>query len=100
MQEIKFRQTDGMIFDDMEGQFTVYHPQNGAFFALNSTGVILWQALQNWVGYSELQEILIQRFAVSNEVADADSKYFLEAIEARGLIERSSKTQKAKLALV
>jgi Coenzyme PQQ synthesis protein D (PqqD) len=100
MQEIKFRQTDGVIFDNIEEEFTVYHPQNGTFFALNSTGVVLWQALQNWVGCKELQEILVQRFAISSEVADADSQRFLEAIETRGLIERSSTNQKAKLAAV
>jgi Coenzyme PQQ synthesis protein D (PqqD) len=99
MQETRFRQAKGMIFDDMEGQFTVYHPQNGTFFALNSTGVVLWQVLQDWVGYNELREILVQRFAVSNEVADLDSQRFLEAIETRGLIERST-NQKTKLAAV
>ena len=90
MDDARFRQKSGMIFDDMDGQFTVYHPQQGQFFALNRSGVQLWEALTDWVGVTALEAVLVGRFNAPPEAAQTDARRFLETLEERGLIERTT----------
>jgi PqqD family protein of HPr-rel-A system len=90
MHNARFRQTSGMIFDDMDGQFTVYHPQQGQFFALNRSGVQLWETLTDWVEVTALEAMLVSRFNAPPKAAQTDARRFLETLEERGLVERST----------
>jgi hypothetical protein len=90
MPEERFRQTADMIFDDLNGQFTVYHPHQGRFFALNATGVRLWNALHDWVELDVLRDILTQDCHAPLDAATVDVQAFVLSLESRGLIERQS----------
>lgn len=82
---------DGFLLREIAGKQVVI-PVSGdldlnLMITLNSTGVILWKALEQGAELSELVALLTEKFDVDAETAELHVKKFLEKLIANDFLE-------------
>lgn len=56
------------------------------YLSLNSSGSVLWQALDSGATSDELAQVLVDRFGISEKQAAADVTGFLATLRSRDLV--------------
>lgn len=85
--ETHFRLRDTELsWKEVEGELIALDLVRSRYFAVNRTGRILWETLQQGATHAELVEKLIQACGVGRERATADVDGFLAELESNGLI--------------
>lgn len=81
------RRTTQVVARDLPGGAGLYHLETDAFYALNSTGLVIWELLEAEFSVGELISIL--RGMTESPPAEIEEEVgvFLDALQERQLIE-------------
>ncbi len=61
--------------------------EQGEYFALNASGVLLWERLaEQPLTQDELQELLVSTYGIPSAQAEADVRTFVATLQAHGLV--------------
>ena len=60
---------------------------NAAYLGLNHSGTVLWRELLAGANEAGLAELLVARYGISGDAAQADVSAFLEELRSQGLIQ-------------
>jgi Coenzyme PQQ synthesis protein D (PqqD) len=82
--------TDGLDWRELDDEIVVLDLAQSEYFAVNSTGALLWQAVAPGATRRDLIDLLVARFSVSEEIAAADVERFVEDLARRGLLTSAS----------
>jgi Coenzyme PQQ synthesis protein D (PqqD) len=79
--------SDALEWREVEGEIVVLDLATRSYLAVSQTGAILWPSLAAGADASELTDLIVTRFGVSEERAAADVDAFIEELSNRGLLE-------------
>ena len=63
-----------------------------AIYNLSDVGAFIWEQFDDWKSVSQVVEAVRGEFEVAPEQAEKETAEFIAALEAAGMIERSSPT--------
>jgi Coenzyme PQQ synthesis protein D (PqqD) len=89
-QELRLR-PDGLSWREVDGELVAVDVESSTYLGANPSGMILWQALAQGATREELVARLVEEFGIASERAATDVDAFLEALDARGLLERTER---------
>lgn len=78
--------TDGLDWRELDEEIVALDLNQSEYFAVNKTGTVLWRELAGGATRRDLAEVLVTRFALSEEAAAADVDRFVENLERRRLL--------------
>ena len=76
-----------VIWRPVDGRVVGLDLRSSQYFSLNPSGTVLWEVLEHDAGPGELAEVLVERFGLARDVADADVDAFLAELGGLGLLE-------------
>lgn len=74
---------DWRIIDD---EIVMLDAERSQYLATNPSGTLLWQTLHEGATRTQLVELLVSRYAITEEQARCDTDAFLAELRARELI--------------
>jgi len=82
---------DQMKIEPNEGEqdCILIDAHTGAMCTCNASATILLQRLRDGATAQELVEVMVQSFEIAEDVATADTKSFLQSLNAMGAVELS-----------
>jgi hypothetical protein len=69
--------SEGFEWRDVGGEVVVLDLDGGRYFAVNSSGAVLFSSLVDGATREQLSERLTEKFAIDRSVADGDVESFL-----------------------
>jgi hypothetical protein len=78
---------EGVLWQEVADQVVVLDAGRSHYLAVNATGAALWQALADGCTTDQLAEILVERYGIEKDQADADVNRFVADLDSRGLLE-------------
>lgn len=81
------RKSDNFVESSVDGEAILMHLDEGNFSSLKSTGLRIWEMLDEPRRVSQICEGLMAEFEVDESVCRQQTVEFLEGLRARGLIE-------------
>jgi hypothetical protein len=88
LQEGLLRKSPSAVSAEEDGRLVLYNPATGGFFALNKTGQLVWEALENWTTAEQISSRLALKYNLGVEIARRDADKFLSSLAERGLIDK------------
>ena len=78
---------EAVHFREIENEIVAVDVAGGEYFTVNRAGTELWPVLLEGTTVERMAARLDQRFGLGAERAQADAAAFVEALDARGLLE-------------
>lgn len=78
---------DAVHFREIEGEIVAVDVAGGEYLAVNRSGAVLWSALVEGATLPALAAHLEDRFRIDPARARADAATFVDALDARGILE-------------
>ncbi len=75
-----------VIWRELEDGVVIVSPGAGAVRVLNGVGADIWRLLDGTSTMAQIEESMLERYAVSEEQLAADMERFLDELHARGLL--------------
>jgi hypothetical protein len=86
LKELRLRR-ETLAWREVEGHVVALDELGSQYFATNSSGSLLWEALAKGTTRDALVAKLVESYAIEPERAAADVDAFLAALSANGLLE-------------
>jgi len=86
---VKYQRDSRLPFQEIQGQAVVVVPARRELHELDETATFLWSELAKACTAAELASALCAEFDVEADVAEADIRDFLLALEEKGLVVRT-----------
>lgn len=74
----------------VEGEIVALDINASEYLAINSSGRILWEALDRGTTHAGLVQLLIERYGLSRSDAERDTTAFLADLRRRGLLDTAA----------
>ena len=78
---------DKIFWRKVDGRTVIVNTETGYSYSLNGSGEALWEGLAAGKNMKKLSEILIQTYAVDEQVALQDVEVFLASLQKEGCIQ-------------
>jgi hypothetical protein len=88
MSEILRLRDEELEWRMLEGEIVALDSSGEKYLAVNRTGAVLWQALEQGATREELLVLLHEEFDVDEQTAERDLEAFLAELESRNLLVR------------
>ena len=75
-----------VVFERLDDELVVLHPETGSYVSLNPTGAELWAMLESPTSVEGLVGHLVATRRVDEDRAEADVRSFLAGLLERGLL--------------
>ena len=86
LQKIEIKISDGVLFQELDGELVLLSAQTGEYFGLNEVGAKMWVLItSNW-SFPDIVDSLLNQFEVSAEQLAGDVERFLNTLEDAKLI--------------
>ncbi len=85
---LRIRQGHDLVWREVEDDVIVLDVRSSCYLGVEGSGVLLWRALAEGATRARLRELLVGAFDVDEAVASRDVDTFVDALLARGLLER------------
>lgn len=82
---IELRDAD-IAWQELEGEIVVLDTARGAYLLLNASAAVLWAAVAAGTTRSDLVQILVARYGLTDDVARQDVDAFLGTLAERELV--------------
>lgn len=79
---------DALSWREIDGEVVAVDIPTSTYLSANSSGALLWTMLSKGATQEELASTLVEAFDIDEERAQADARAFVDALAARGLLER------------
>ncbi len=89
MSELQRLRDKNLEWRILEKEIVVLDLTASTYLAVNASGAALWESLARGASEQDLRDLLVQRYAVTPDVAQRDVARFLADLRARGLIDAS-----------
>lgn len=77
---------DAVVWQRVEDEVIYLDLATSEYQSVNAAGAVLWEALTSGATRKALIAVLIDRFAIGDELAGADVDAFLAELQGRGLL--------------
>ena len=84
--ETRIARREGLIAEPLDDGIVMLDPEADRYLRLNSTGRLIWEALEEPATIGELARSLGERTGVELERAEADTSAFVAALIERGAV--------------
>lgn len=81
------RRRSDVIWRPVDGRVVGLDLQTSRYFSLNASGTALWDLLAGDVTESQMADVLVERFGIDRQAAEADVELFLADMGENGLLE-------------
>jgi hypothetical protein len=88
-QYLRLRSGD-IAWREIDGEIVALDAAAGRYVAINGSGATLWRALLEGATATDLVDLLVQRYDVSQVVAATDVHEFVEQLAGRRWLEETS----------
>ena len=78
--------TESFDWRELKGEIVALDLSQSEYFAVNRTGTVLWHELARGATRRDLTELMVARFALSEDAAAADVERFVAELERRRLL--------------
>ena len=85
MMDRYFRQRDGLLAAEVDGEVLLFDASRGTYFATGGVGALLWDALARPSTLEELVQVVMAVYEVPRETCEEDVTAFLERLTAAEL---------------
>ena len=79
--------TSGLSWQRLDDDVVVLDLEGSSYLKLNSSGAVLWEALVDGADFELLVGLLVSRYDVGRQDAERDVRAFLDAMEAKNLLD-------------
>lgn len=86
----RFRASPDTVYNDIGNQSVLIHMKTNKIFELNRTGARFWELLCSGQDLGTIRETMLREFDVSEAELDHETKTLLGALQAEGLVNRTS----------
>ena len=76
-----------ILITEVDEEGIILNTNSENFFGLNSTALLMWQALQEYETVEAAQEALLSQFEVDSDTLKQDLMALIYKLEERGLLE-------------
>jgi len=84
---VRYQRHPNVRITALEGEGVVLHLDTRRYFTLNSTGLVLLEAMAEPRTLDELVASLVREFAVGDREARSTAEVFLQECTARGVVQ-------------
>lgn len=77
------------LYSNLKGEAVILNLKNGKYYGLNSVGVSIWAAMQNFASFQEILNAVERQYDVDTELCYQEVSAFLNKMVEEGLIEIS-----------
>lgn len=78
--------TANFVETEVDGEVVLMRLADGDFFALDGTGLAIWQAIDGTRDRAQIMALLAERFDVPKAMLAADLDHFLAELAGAGLV--------------
>jgi hypothetical protein len=82
----KLFRSEEMLSTDLDQETVLMSIDAGAYYGMKGPARSIWERLETPMTFSELVESLVDEYAISPEVCEADLQGFLAEMEKEGLL--------------
>jgi hypothetical protein len=75
------------IFSEIDDEIVMLNIPNGEYYNLNSVASLLWSFLNQPKSFNSLLTLLQEKYQVSKDVCELDTKHFVLEMIEKGLLE-------------
>lgn len=86
--ELRLRR-DALDWRIVDDEVVMLDAEQSQYLATNASGTLLWRTLQDGATRAQLVEVLVARYAISEQQAATDSDVFVDELRARELLDES-----------
>lgn len=86
LSELRVRQAEDVLFQDLDGELVLLSTKTGEYYGLNDVGTRIWILLQEGWELPAIVKSLQARYEVRIDQLLTDVRKFLTDLEASGLI--------------
>lgn len=86
LQDVDVEITDGVLFQELDGELVLLSTQTGEYFGLNEVGAKMWVLLTTDWSIPDMLKSMLSQYEVSEEQLTGDIERFLNALEDAKLI--------------
>ena len=86
LQDVEVEITDGVLFQELDGELVLLSTQTGEYFGVNEVGAKMWVLLTTDWSVPDMLKSLLAHYEVSEEQLIGDIERFLNALEDAKLI--------------
>lgn len=86
------RREDAVAAQPVPDDLLVLDLHSGRYYGVGPVGAVVWELLDGRRTLAEVAAEVCRRFEVDREQAESDLVAFLDSLEGRGLVRRSSAT--------
>ena len=84
--EDKLIRSDKMLSTELDQETVLMSIDAGAYYGMAGPARSIWEKLEKSMTFSQLVELLVKEYAISNEICAADLQGFLSEMEDEGLL--------------
>jgi hypothetical protein len=85
MMDQYFRQNDGLLAAQVDGEILLFDASRGTYFATSGVGALVWDTLARPATLQEIIQAVMAACEVTRDVCEADVTAFLERLRAADL---------------
>ena len=86
LQDVDVEITDGVLFQELDGELVLLSTQTGEYFGLIEVGAKMWVLLTTDWSIPDMLKSMLSQYEVSEEQLTGDIERFLNALEDAKLI--------------
>ncbi len=85
---MKYRVDEKVLFRKIDGEGVLLDAERGIYFALNTTGTLVWCSLVDGLSEDEILDKIVSNYDVESRAAQEDLLRLLEELSRNKLITR------------